>query len=134
MKSVGIALFAATILHAEITINDIDKLVNDIKQERVGLTDKEIVNAKDPFIYPNGKYAKALHGNRSKKRRYRFVLTAIVNNHVKINRRWYSLNSKVNGFTVSKVGKNYVLLTRNGERTRVFLKRQKSKKIKLLVK
>ena len=134
MKSAGIALFAATMLHAEITINDIDKLVSDIKQERIGLTKDAIAKAKDPFIYLNGKYSKVLRGNRTRKRHYRFVLTAIVNDHIKINRRWYGLHSKINGFTISKVGRNYVLLSRNDEKIRLFLKQRKSKKIKLLVK
>ncbi len=124
----------AALLNADITINDIDKLVNDIKQERIGLKESEIQAAKDPFIYPNGRLGKVLYTTTAKKRRYRFVLSAIVNDHVKINRRWYKLNSKINGYRVSKVGKNYVLLTRNNERVRVFLKHSKSKKIKLLVK
>ena len=134
MKGAGIVLIGATLLHAEITINDIDKLVNDIKQERIGLTDKEIAKAKDPFIYVNGKYARVLKAKRPKKRHYRFELTAIINDRVKINRKWYGLNSKVRGFTVSEVGKDYVLLARKNEHVRVFLKRKKSKKIKLLVK
>ncbi|WP_456323072.1 hypothetical protein [Hydrogenimonas sp.] len=135
MKNVGIALFSATLLHAQITISDIDKLVTDIKQERIGLSSKEIAAAKDPFIYLNGKYSKVLTNIRSgSKKRHHFILSAIVNDHVKINRRWYRLNSKVNGFTIRKVGRNYVLLTRGNEKIRLFLKRRKSKNIKLLVK
>ncbi len=128
------AVLAATLSYADVTINDIDRLVNDIKQERLGLSAKEIRNAKDPFIYLNGKYSKVLHKPKAKKKRYRFVLSAIINDRVKINRRWYALHSKVYGYTISKVGKDYVLLTRNNERIRVFMKRKKSKKIKLLVK
>ena len=128
MKSTGIALFSAVMLHAEITVKDIDNLVNDIKQERIGLTKKEIESAKDPFIYPNGKYTKVFYENRPGKGNYRFVLTAIVNDRVKINRKWYSLNSKINGFTISGVGKNYVRLTRKNEHMRIFLKQRKNKK------
>ncbi len=131
----GILIFTATaILATDITINDIDKLVNDIKQERVGLKEKDILSAKDPFIYPGGKTRHIFYSAKSRKKRYRFVLSAIVNDHVKINRRWYSLNSKINGFRVSEVGRDYVLLSRNNERIRIYLKRPKSKKIKLLVK
>ncbi len=122
------------LLGAEITINDIDRLVNDIKQERIGLKEEEIKTAKDPFIYPNGRLGTVLHSAKAKKRRYRFVLSAIVNDRVKINRRWYGLNSKIAGFRVKKIGRNDVLLTRNDEKIRIFLKRPKSKKIKLLVK
>ncbi len=134
MKAAAALFMTASILSADITINDIDRLVTDIKQERIGLTEKQIQTAKDPFIYPNGKLGRLLHAGKNKKRRYRFVLSAIINDHVKLNRKWYRLNSKVHGYKVSKVGKNYVLLTRNNERVRVFLKRSKSKKIKLLVK
>ncbi len=134
MKASVIIFTTAALLSADITINDIDKLVNDIKQERIGLKNKEIQNAKDPFIYPNGKLGRILHSGKSKKKHYRFVLSAIINDHVKINRKWYKLNSKINGFRVSKVGKDHVLLTRNNERIRIFLKHSKSKKIKLFVK
>jgi len=61
-------------------------------------------------------------------------LTAIINDRVKINNRWYILNSKINGYKITKVGDNYVLLARNNKQVRVFLKRPKSKKIKLLAK
>ncbi len=134
IKTAALALATTALLHGDITINDIDKLVNDIKQERIGLKEKEILTAKDPFIYPNGKMGRVLRTSEVKKRRYRFVLSAIVNDRVKINRKWYSLNSKIHGYRVSRVGRDHVLLTRNNERIRVFLKRAKSKKIKLFVK
>jgi len=61
MKKMGVvALLAVTALNAEITINDIDKLVNDIKEERVGLKSEDIKGAKDPFIYPRGKFVKPI--------------------------------------------------------------------------
>ena len=132
LKGAGIVLLGATLSYAEITINDIDKLVNDIKQERIGLTAKEIDTAKDPFIYTGGKYGSVLR--KEKKVRYKFYLTAIINDRVKINRKWYSLGSRVGGFRISKVGRNYVLLTRNNETVRVFMKKRNNKKIKLFVK
>ncbi|GEM_PF-1210012 len=136
IKRVALLLSITALSYADITINDIDKLVNDIKMERVGLKDQEIQTAKDPFIYPNGVFKRVFYGSDTtkKKRRYRFVLSAIVNDHVKINNRWYKLNSKIKGFKVSRVGKDNVLLTRNNERIRLFLKHSKYKKIKLLVK
>ncbi len=134
IKSSVIIFSTAALLSAEITINDIDKLVNDIKQERIGLKDSEIRSAKDPFIYPGGKLGRIISSYKTVKRHYRFVLSAVINDRVKINGRWYKLNSKVNGFRISRVGKDHVLLTRKNERIRVFLKRSKSKKIKLFVK
>ena len=134
MRTAAIFLTMVSLAYADITINDIDKLVNDIKEERIGLKEKEIQTAKDPFIYPNGKLGRVLHSGKAKKRKYRFFLSAIINDRVKINSKWYKLNSKIHGYRVSKVEKDHVLLTRNSERIRVFLKRSKSKKIKLFVK
>ena len=134
IKSSVIIFSTAALLSAEITINDIDKLVNDIKQERIGLKDSEIRSAKDPFIYPNGKLGRIIRPSKTVKKHYRFVLSAVINDRVKINGRWYGLNSKINGFRLSRVGKDHVLLTRKNERIRVFLKRSKSKKIKLFAK
>ncbi|WP_353662489.1 hypothetical protein [Hydrogenimonas sp. SS33] len=133
IKSVGIVALGLTLAHAEITINDIDKLVNDIKQERIGLTKQDIAKAKDPFIYLGGKYSRVLAG-KSKKRHYRFTLTAIINDRVKLNRKWYSLNQTIHGYKISKVGKNYALLTRGNEKVRVYMRHKKSKNIKLFVK
>jgi len=133
LKGAGVLLCGMTLLHAEITINDIDKLVNDIKQERIGLTPKEIATAKDPFIYLGGKYSSVLR-NKGEKKRYRFVLSAIINDRVKLNNKWYSLGNTVHGFKISKVGKNYVILARKNEQVRIFMKRPKSNKIKLFVK
>ncbi|WP_201353103.1 hypothetical protein [Hydrogenimonas urashimensis] len=133
IKSTAVALLTATVLNAEITINDIDKLVNDIKEERIGLEKKEVATAKDPFIYPGGRYIMSKNVKKRKKR-YHFNLTAIINDRVKINRKWYGLNAKVNGYKISKIGEDNVLLVRNNKQVRVFLKRPKSKKIKLLAK
>ena len=129
------ALFmSATLLHAEITINDIDKLVNDIKQERIGLKKEDLAAAKDPFIYPEGKAGISLKRDKKKSRRIRFVLTAIINDRVKLNNKWYSLNSKIGGYKITEIGDNSVLLAKNSKHVRVYMKRPKSKKIKLLAK
>lgn len=134
IKSVGAALLTTVAFSAEITINDIDKLVNDIKEERIGLKQKEIVMAKDPFVYLHGKYVKPQHGKKTKKKRYHFSLTAIFNDRVKINNRWYKMNTTVKGYKITEIGENFVVLSRNDNQLRVFLKRPKSKKIKLLAK
>lgn len=130
----ALLLTSAVFLHAEITINDIDKLVNDIKQERIGLKKSDIVSAKDPFIYPEGKAGIPLKTGKKSTKRIRFTLTAIINDRVKLNNKWYSLNSKIYGYKITKIEGNSVLLAKNSKHVRVYLKRPKSKKIKLLAK
>ncbi len=103
MRNIAATLLALTALHAEITINDIDKLVNDIKEERIGLKSDEVRSAKDPFIYSRRKFVKPVQTVQTGKKSYRFILTAIINDRVKINNRWYGLHSKIHGYTITKV-------------------------------
>jgi len=136
IKSMGIVLFSISIIHAkEVTIDDINKLVNDIKQERVGLMPEEVNRAKDPFKYTNQKSHHVIqkHYQPQSKHHY-YRLMAILNDRVKINHKWYHLHGKVNGYTISKIGKNYVVLSRKNKHIRLFLKQRKNKKIQLLVK
>ena len=130
-------LVGAVTLSAEITINDIDKLVNDIKQERVGLTKREIMTAKDPFIYyKKGKLGRVLqfHQNSRRVKHYRFYITAIINDRAKINGRWYKVGNKVQGFRITNIDRNYIILSKNNSRMKVFMTRKNHKKIKLSVK
>ena len=121
-------------LMAETTIEDIDKLVNDIKKERVGLTEEEIEKAKDPFLYFGSPIYKKIVHTKKRKKRYHFVLSAIVNDSVKLNNRWYSKNDKIYGFVIASVGKDYVVLKKRNQTVRVYIKPPVNKKIKLLVK
>jgi hypothetical protein len=133
----GTMLLTSTVLKAEITINDIDKLVNDIKQERSGLTNEEIKTAVDPFVYyKNGEkpILKTSNVSSVQKKKLRFILTAIVDKRVKINNKWYSLHDTVNGYKINNIGDDYVLLSRNATKVRVFIKRPHSKKINFIVK
>jgi hypothetical protein len=140
-KSMGIILLTVSMLHAkELTIDDINKLVNDIKQERIGLMPEEIKQAKDPFKYfktiKRGPHRVVKKHSKPQSTHHRhYHLMAILNDRAKINHKWYRLHSRVDGgYIVSKIGKNYVELSQKNRHIRLFLKQRKNKNIKLLVK
>lgn len=129
-----------TMLCAETTIKEIDRLVQDIKEERVGLTPQQIKTAKDPFIYFGVKGFKGFVPTarpttvKVGKRRYHFILSAIVNDRVKINRHWYRVGDKIYGFKIVRVANGSVYLQRGRESIRIFMHRRPNKKIKLFIK
>ena len=142
LKKLLLALIVSggTMLCAETTIKQIDRLVQDIKEERVGLTPEQIKKAKDPFIY-FGKTGSKLFVPTARpttvkvgKKRYRFTLTAIVNDRVKLNRRWYHIGDKIYGFKIMRVANGSVYLQRGRESIRIFMHRRPNKKIKLFIK
>jgi len=129
-----------TTLFAETTIKEIDRLVQDIKKERIGLMPQQIKNAYDPFVYfgksSSGGFIPFIKPTTVKvgKKRYHFTLMAIVNKSVKINHRWYHLGEKIYGFKIVRVSRGSVLLQKGSERIKLFMHKHPSKKIKLFIK
>lgn len=142
LKKLLLALMVSggTMLWADTTIKQIDRLVQDIKEERVGLTPQQIESAKDPFVYFGAKSSKGFVPTarpttvKVGKKRYRFTLTAIVNDRVKINRRWYRVGEKIYGFKIVRVANGSVYLQKGHESIRIFMHRRPNKKIKLFIK
>lgn len=129
-----IILWIGAISAAAVTIDEIDKLVNDIKQERVGLQDKQITGAKDPFIYSKNRKSYGARGKAGGTKKIYYRLNAIFNDEAKINGKWYRLNHRVGHYTLKSIGNDYVVLNRLNRNLRIYLKKAKSKKIKLTVK
>jgi len=99
----------------------IDKLIEQIKLKREGLHLKVI---KDPFIEEK-KVKKLVKIPKIKKaKKIRLTLQAILNDRVKINRRWYRLGLYVRNYKVVRIGDNFVLL--QGKNTlKLFLRNRK---------
>ena len=118
------------ILSASTDIEKINKLVKNIKKERIGLSADEVKSAKNPFVKSvknskNRKYVKIY-----KKKRPKLFLNAIINNRAKINHKWYDINSKIDGYKLIKICNNYVILKRANKTVYLYLKFPKNKKIK----
>ena len=144
-------LLSLSIILSTVLLSDelswVDEQVQAIKPPRSGLHSKEVSLIKDPFIF----LAKNRDGDEEidkksktslkttdttipiKKQTIKKVLSlgAIMNNSVMISEEWYKVGDKINGYTVSKLTFNSVLLTKDKQQLLLSTK-SRSKTIKFL--
>jgi len=132
IKTFILSIVIVEMLFASTDIEMIDKLVKDIKKERIGLSKADAKSAKNPFVKAIKMRQNSKPVKKYKKKKYnkRFSLNAIVNNKAKINYKWYSINSTLNGYKVIKIENNYVVLKRGNRTIYLYLKYPKNKNIK----
>ena len=98
--SVATTLFAGSLSHDEIK-----KMVEDIKKERVGIKLIKLNNTSNPFIIlKKPKKAKAT----VKTEEITYTLTAIFNSAAFINGKWYKKGDKLGKYTVGYVSSSSV--------------------------
>lgn len=135
---VTLLLFSALSLHAN-ELAWVDEQVKAIKPARVGIDSATINKVKDPFIFLKKKMVikkkrkpvikqKPLYSSidlkstntkstkRPTKPKKSLRLELIINKSVKINGEWYKLNSKVDGYTISAIHSDTVVLTKSGSK------------------
>ncbi len=130
------ALLATTLFASRYP--DIDRLIEQVKVQREGLSKKEIAKLKNPFIDEEKLQKVIIKQKIIKKRKQRRVvyrLQSIFDRRVKINGRWYTLGSKVGKYHIFSINadKGYVVLKSKKETLRLFLSR-KSKRFRLISK
>lgn len=102
----------------------VDEQIEAIKPPREGIENKEILKLKDPFVYLHPKKVKKVQPTTVSKKHTRrvtrkirtysrkFKLEAILNKSALINGKWYKEGSKVHEYTLQKVNRNSIILTR----------------------
>jgi hypothetical protein len=113
----------------------VDEQIKAISPKRVGIDEKSISKVKSPFIYlaknrvikkstkvkrstPKKYYhaKKRVYKNRTKQRHKRLILDAIMNNSALINSHWYKLGDSINGYKISTIESNSILLTKGNKK------------------
>ncbi len=114
---------------------DIDKLIEQVKYKRIGLSKSEIAKLKDPFI-DEKKLQKIIVKQKiikhRKKVRVTYRLSSIMNDRAKINGRWYHVGQKVGSYRLAYVDpfKGFAVLKRGKRTLRLYLHRRKLRLIK----
>ncbi|SFV63806.1 hypothetical protein MNB_SM-4-354 [hydrothermal vent metagenome] len=120
-------LFSTLVLSNELSW--VDKQVDAIKPPRIGMKVSNIKNLKDPFIFleknrtdelliskssqPKAEIkqnSKTVNKQKIKTVSKVLVLNVIMNNSAMISGEWYKLGDRVNGFEISEINSNSVLL------------------------
>ncbi len=140
-------LIPIAILFLSVTLSSnelswVDTQIEAIKPPRKGMSESEIINVNNPFIYLKSEDKKSkLKGRRSarsgkginnisqKVAPKRLILSAIINNSALINGKWYNLNDKVRDYKLSSVGRASIILSK-GKKKLVLTTNDTSRNIK----
>lgn len=108
-----------------------DTIFESINKKRIGLTDKEISETKNPFIVETNTTNQDDQTKRREKKTYR--LEAILVDRAKINDNWHRLKDKIGVYVLVQIKDNSVILDNLGEKLELFLYRG-SKSVKISTK
>ena len=133
-----IAFVLSSITLSSNELSWVDAQVEAIKPARKGMSDSELNQIKDPFIFYKNRSKKTYVKSRKRSIKYssvkkytttsdtssvilrqpskHLILSAIINNSALINGEWYKLNESVDSFKLSSISRTSVVLTKgNGK-------------------
>ena len=108
-------------------IQKYDMIFEKINEKRVGLSNSEINKIKSPFVTQN--ILKIIKNKNIIKPKHRNILRlyGILNNKVKINKKWYKIGSKIDGYKLVKVKNSSVVLKKKRKKIELFLRKKNDK-------
>jgi len=124
VKTIILLALTVKIVFASTDTKTIDKLIKEIKKERIGLSEKSI---KNPFeSHTKNSLKKEQRGSiakkvKSKKRDFR--LNAIINNRVKIDNKWYKIDSKIDNYNITILPNQCIELKDGNDKREICIKK-----------
>jgi hypothetical protein len=131
MKKIFLLLLPLTmLLHADLSVKQIQNMILKIHEKREGVDLKTLESTKDPFVRlkeENNVTKVAVHDKAEAK----LVLHAIVNGKAYINDSWNSLDDTIMGYTLKYIGERGVVLRNENHIKKLFLHNRRDNFIKL---
>lgn len=130
MKKILLLLSLTVLVNADLSVEQIQKMVIQIHEKREGVKLVTLESTKDPFIQldeENNVTAFTIPSAEEAK----LVLHAIVNGKAYINDSWTSLDDTVMGYTVKYIGQRGVVLRNGNHVKKLFLHEKRDSFIKL---
>ena len=126
MKKIFLLLLPLTVLlNADLSVEQIQKMVLKIHEKREGVELATLENTKDPFIRFQEEDNVTVPYVSAKKEEAKLVLHAIVNGKAYINDSWKSLDDKIMGYTLNYIGKRGVVLRNGNHIKKLFLQKNR---------
>ena len=123
--TMAMALLLGT-LHAELSVANIEKMVEDIKAKRTSKM-KEDVNITSPFILVRQEDNSTIKTfEPAEVKPTQFTLGAIMNNAAFINGSWHHEGEEIDGFRVEKIDEDKVTLKQADHTVVLYFKKTKS--------
>ena len=130
MKKIFLLLSLTVLVNADLSVEQIQKMVLQIHEKREGVQLATLENTKDPFIQVNEENNVTTF-TVPENEEAKLVLHAIVNGEAYINDSWSSPNETVMGYTVKYIGPRGVVLRNGNHVKKLFLHEKRDNFIKL---
>jgi len=110
----------------QMSIEKYDTIFEQVGKKRVGPSDAELSRVPTPFV--NQSVLQIIKDKNVTKRKPIILrLYGIMNNKAKINKKWYTLRSKVYGYRLVKIKNISVVLKRKRKKLELFLRKKNDK-------
>ena len=134
MKKLFLFLLTMTIiLHADLTVQQIEEMVNKIHQEREGVKLETLEDTKEPFVrlQEENNVSTFVIPTVKTAEEAKLVLHAVVNGKAFINDSWMKVNDNILGYKLKYIGTKGVVLRNENHIKKLFLHKKKDSFIKL---
>ncbi len=132
MKKIFLLLLPLTVLlNADLSVEQIQKMIMKIHEKREGVKLVTLENTKDPFIRLVEENNVTTFSNIESKKEAKLVLHAIVNGKAYINDSWSSVDDTIMGYTLKYIGTRGVVLRNGNHVKKLFLHETRDNFIKL---
>lgn len=132
MKKIFLLLVSLTVLlSADLSVEQIEKMVYKIHEKREGVKLDTLNNTKEPFAIGENNVTFIEAAKIVDKKEAKLVLHSIMNGKAYINDSWSSLDDKMMGYTLKFIGKRGVVLRNGNHIKKLYLRKTRDSFIKL---
>ena len=134
MKKLFLFLSTLTIvLHADLSVKQIENMVHKIHKEREGVKLKTLEDTKEPFVrlQKENNVSTFVIPKVKAAEEAKLVLHAVVNGKAFINDSWMKVNDNILGYQLKYIGNKGVVLRNENHIKKLFLRKQENDFIKL---
>ena len=132
MKKIFLLLLSLTVfLAADLSVAQIEDMVNKIHKKREGVELETLDNTLEPFVRVTENNTTVILDPVMKKKEAKLVLHAIVNGKAYINESWNVIDDKIMGYTLMFIGKRGVVLRNANHIKKLYLRKERDSFITL---
>ena len=133
MKKIILILLSLSIMaFADLSVKQIQKMVNKIHEKREGVKLEALEDTKEPFVRLQEENNVTTFVIPTKiDTKVKLALHAIVNDKAYINDSWSSIDDNISGYTLKFIGNRGVVLRNNNHIKKLFLHKERNNFITL---
>jgi len=134
MKTIFLALLILTVSSlADLSVQQIQEMVNKIHQKREGVKLETLESTKEPFVRleENNDTSTYVIPRKDEVAESKLILHAIVNGKAYINDSWVKIDDNILGYKLKFIGKRGVVLRNENHIKKLFLRKKRNNFIKI---